>query len=118
VDDLLASPYAGAVWETLVFGELRRQIRNGRRSGDLFFWRDRSKEVDFLVHRGGNFELYEAKLTEHPGSRDTRQLLHVRAELPERSVVRSAVVCRAPHRFPVDAELWALPVSELDAEVF
>jgi predicted AAA+ superfamily ATPase len=116
VDDLLASPYAGAVWETLVFGELRRQIRNGRRSGDLFFWRDRSKEVDFVLHRGGHFELFEAKWTEHPSSRETRQLLRVREDLPPRSVVQSAVVCRTPHRFPLEAQLWALPVGELDPD--
>jgi predicted AAA+ superfamily ATPase len=114
VDELLASPYAGAVWETMAFGELRRQIKNTRRSGDLFFWRDRAREVDFLLHRGGHFELYEAKWTERPSARDVSHLRRVTAELPQGSVSRAAVLCRAPTSFPLQDGLWALPLDALD----
>ncbi|MGH7860559.1 MAG: ATP-binding protein, partial [Candidatus Binatia bacterium] len=64
--ELRESPLAAAVWETLVCAELRRRLRHQTRERDLFFWRDRVKEVDFLVHRGGRFEIYEAKWTERP----------------------------------------------------
>ncbi|MBN1837905.1 MAG: ATP-binding protein, partial [Spirochaetales bacterium] len=58
---LLSSPLAGALWETLVFGELRRLQVNQRGGWDINFWRDRTKEVDFVVHRGGRFRLADAK---------------------------------------------------------
>jgi predicted AAA+ superfamily ATPase len=111
VVELLASPYAGPVWETLVCGELRRQLKNGERDGDLHFWRDRTKEVDFVIHRAGRFELLEAKCTEHPGGRDLTQLRRVRRELPADSVERSRIVCRAPHAFPLGDDIWATPFA-------
>jgi hypothetical protein len=113
VQDLLASPFAGAVWETLVCAELRRQIRNGERKGELFYWRDRTKEADFLVHRGGRFELYDAKLTEQPDARDSAILERVAAELPPRTVLRRALVCRAPNPYPLGNGAEALPVTAL-----
>lgn len=113
LEDLEESPYAGAVWETFVCGELRRQLKNGRRRGQLFFWRDRTKEVDFLVHRGGRFELFEAKWAEQPSTRDAKNLLKVRAHLPRDSVRQAAVVCRAPHDVPLGDELYALPIESL-----
>ena len=62
---LRASPAVGAVWETFVFAQLRDRERHaGRAGGDLPFWRDRTREVDFVVDVGGRLELFEAKWTE------------------------------------------------------
>lgn len=113
VEELDASPYAGAVWETFVCAELRRQVNSGQRAGDLFFWRDRTKEVDFLIHRGGHFELFEAKWTEAPSARDRKQLVRVRADLPADSVRMAALVCRPPHEVPLDDAIRALRVHDL-----
>jgi len=79
--ELSDSPLAGALWETLVFGELRRLQVNRRGGWDLHFWRDRSKEADFLFHRGGNYELADAKWTAYPRERDAAVLTRVAAEL-------------------------------------
>ena len=45
-EDLSYSPQAGALWETLVFGELRRLQIHHRGWWELHFWRDRAKEED------------------------------------------------------------------------
>jgi uncharacterized protein len=111
--DLLASPFAGAVWETLVCGELRRQLRFGARPGQLFYFRDRTKEVDFVIHRGGRFELYEAKWTERPDTADTRSIQKVSDELGKRSIARSGVVCRVQNPHPLEAGAEALPLAQL-----
>lgn len=59
--DLASSPLIGPLWETLVFAEIRRR-QLGRQGGWTHnFWRDRTKEADFLLHRGGRFDLAEAK---------------------------------------------------------
>jgi len=47
--------------------------------GSLFFWRDRTREVDFVVNAGGRLELFEAKWTELPDLGDT-----VNREFPAR----------------------------------
>lgn len=113
VEQLDRSPYAGAVWETFVCAELRRQIKNRKRSGELYYWRDRTKEVDFLIHRGGSFELFDAKWTQAPSSRDRAQLVRVRAELPVDAVRSAAVVCRTPHEVPLQDDIKALRIHDL-----
>jgi hypothetical protein len=112
-DELLASPLAGAVWEAYCASELRRQIRLGLRPGELFFWRDRTKEVDFAVHQGGRFELYDAKWTEHPDRGDAAALVRVEAELPSKAVIRKGLICRAPGAYPLSEGVEVLPLAAL-----
>ena len=112
--DLRESPMSGALWETLVFGELRRLQVNQRGGWDLNFWRDRSKEVDFLFHRGGVFELADAKWTEYPSPRDVENLLRVAGEL--KRVKRAAVICRSPNPFPLAESVQALPLEAIPAD--
>lgn len=114
IADLRESPMCGALWETLVFGELRRLQVNRRGGWDLNFWRDRTREADFLFHRGGAFELADAKWTEYPAQRDVEGLQRVAAELGK--VKRAAIICRAPHPFPLAGSVQALPLEAIPAE--
>lgn len=111
--DLIESPLASAVFETFVCAELRKQNRLDLRPGGLFFFRDRTKEVDFLLDRGGRFELFEAKWTEHPDARDASQLAHVGALLGEKNVLARSIVCRAPNRYPLSGGIEAVSVADL-----
>ena len=72
--------------ETLVCAEIRRAQSNRRGGWDLNFWRDRTREADFLLHRAGTFHLADAKWTEHPGGRDAEVLRKVARELPAGAV--------------------------------
>src|SRR6202140_3226883 len=74
VEALHQSPAARAIWETFVFAQLRARERRAGRVGSLFFWRDRTREVDFVVDTGGQLDLFEAKWTELPGDGDTVNL--------------------------------------------
>lgn len=113
---LFDSPSVGAVWESFVYAQLRARERLAGRRGGLFFWRDRSREVDFVLDEGGRLELYEAKWTELPDARDASHLSFLR-KLAGASHVRAAgVVCRARNSFPLGDGLRALPVTELNRE--
>jgi len=112
-DALRASPAAGAVWETFVFAQLRARERRAGRAGSLFFWRDRTREVDFVFDVGGRLELLEAKWTELPAASDAVNLDFVRQVVGNARVASGAVVCRTPNSFPLAKGLRALPVSEL-----
>ena len=114
IADLRESPLVGALWETLVFGELRRLQVNRRGGWDLHFWRDRSKEADFLFHRGGIFDLADAKWTEYPTRRDAETLERVAAELGK--VKRAAVICRTRNPFPLSKSVQALPLEAIPEE--
>jgi predicted AAA+ superfamily ATPase len=110
---LRQSPAVGAVWETFVFAQLRDRERRGGRTGSLFFWRDRTREVDFVVDTGGRLELFEAKWTELRDAGDIVNLDFVRNVVGKSRVAAGAVVCRAPNGFPLANRFRALPVTEL-----
>jgi predicted AAA+ superfamily ATPase len=114
VEALRQSPAAGAVWETFVFAQLRERERRAGRMNSLFFWRDRSREVDFLVDAGGRLELFEAKWTEVPDAGDTINLNYVRNAAGKAHVDSGVVVCRTPNSFPLPNGFRALPVTELE----
>ena len=111
--DLRQSPAAGAVWETFVFAQLRARERNAGRTGSIFFWRDRTREVDFIVDAGGRVELFEAKWTELPDLGDTVNLDFVRSVVGKSRVTGGSVVARTPNSFPFPNGFRAVPVTEL-----
>ena len=113
VEDLRRSPAVGAVWETFIFAQLRGRERNAGRTGSVFFWRDRTREVDFLVDIGGRLELFEAKWTELPDMGDMVNLDFVRNVLGNSRVAGGSVVARTLNSFPFANGFWAVPVTEL-----
>jgi predicted AAA+ superfamily ATPase len=77
-----ASPYLGAIWETLVFAEMRKMNRLGSRQANFWYYRDqRAREIDFVLEQGGRLRLVECKWAEHPEASDARHLLSVREEI-------------------------------------
>lgn len=112
---LRQSPAAGAIWETFVFAQLRGRERRAGRAGSLFFWRDRTREVDFVVDAGGRLELFEAKWTELPSESDAVNLDFVRKIAGRSRVAGGAIICRTPNSFPLGNGFRAVPASELAA---
>jgi predicted AAA+ superfamily ATPase len=110
---LRQSPATGQVWETFVFEQLRDRERRAGRVGSLFFWRDRTREVDFVIDVGGRLELFEAKWTELPTGGDAVNLNFVRNLVGKSRILRAAVVSRTPNSFPIGDGLRALSVTEL-----
>jgi uncharacterized protein len=110
---LLASPWAGAAWETFVCAQLRHRERRAGRTGSLFFWRDRTREVDFLVDIGGRVELFEAKWTELAAPSDAVNLTFVREVIGTSRVGAAAIVCRTPQSFPLSTGIRVMPATQL-----
>ena len=110
---LIESPAAGAVWETFVFSQLRHRERRAGRTGSLFFWRDRTREVDFVAEVAGRLELFEAKWTELPTPGDTVNLSFVSRIVGESTVTGGSVVCRAPNSYPLNEPFRAVTVADL-----
>ncbi|MBI2799882.1 MAG: ATP-binding protein [Gammaproteobacteria bacterium] len=113
-DSMLESPSAGAIWETFVFAQLRHRERQAGRTGSLFFWRDRTREVDFVIDIDGRVELFEAKWTELPSLHDAANLRFVREIIGKSTTRRCAVVSRMLHGFPLNMGVDALSVSEIN----
>ncbi|TAK67956.1 MAG: ATP-binding protein [Betaproteobacteria bacterium] len=110
--DLRQSPSVGAVWETFVFAQLRQRERRAGRAASLFFWRDRTREVDFVAEAGGRVELFEAKWTELPAAGDAVNLSFVRDVLGKPRTAGGAIVCRAPNSFSLSNGFRALSIAD------
>lgn len=111
--DLRESPGAGAVWETFVFAQLRSRERQAKRVQSLFFWRDRTREVDFVVDVAGRLELFEAKWAEVPDTNDAVNLNFVRNVVGKSRIAGAAIICRAANGYPLADGVRVLPVTEL-----
>lgn len=110
---LRSSPSVGAVWETFVFAQLRDRERAAGRAASLFYWRDRTHEVDFVTEIAGRLELFDAKWTELPDSSDAANLEFLRNVVGKQKVISMGVVARPPNGYPLSIGARALPVTEL-----
>lgn len=113
LEDLLQSPMIGAIWETFVFAELRKRETARHQNWSIYFWHDRVREVDFVIDRGGRFDLYDAKWNSAPSPRDAAAIEFAATQFGAKNVVRQALICRAPHSYPVTTSVRALPVRDL-----
>lgn len=111
--ELQHSPYLGAIWETFVFSELRKAQTIATGHWSCNFWATRSREVDFLVHHGGRFELFEAKSTSHADRHDAAGVAEAARSLGQPNILRSAVICRTRIAYPITPTVSAWPVDNL-----
>jgi len=95
----------GAIWEGVVFSEIRRQVQASDSNRSFWYYRDNTGlEVDFLV-LGEGARLIECKWTALPdtsAARGIRKLSDLAASSgPELAGIRGAIICRTPHPFPL-----------------
>lgn len=102
----------GAIWETFLCGELRKYLGVESPEARLWFYRDQSREVDFVIEKDGGLTLAESKWKENPASRDFDKALAVQSLLPQaRSPV--LVLCRTPQGHPVGKSALAVNAYRL-----
>jgi len=95
--DLADSPHAAMLWETCVHGELRRLLAAAAPQAELAFWRDRTKEADFLLPTRHGLVLVDASWSEFPSSAAIFRLTRIRDTIGADEVAAVAIVCRTPH---------------------
>lgn len=108
VDDLYGSPLKGALWETAVCSEIRKLL-NVYPGWQLYFWRDRTKEADFLLHKAGKFILGDAKWSENPSS--AGKLEKVRDEMPVST--QAYLFCRTPASYRLPKGVQVSPITDI-----
>ena len=106
-DSVMDSYLIGAIWETFVFGELRTYLSATAPEASLWFYRDQSREVDFVIEKDGRLTLAEAKWKELPGRKDFQRLLAVQPLL-RAARLPALVLCRTGDSFPVARDMLAV----------
>src|SRR5437867_125485 len=65
----ISSIESGAMFETLVLGQMMRAYANAGRAADIYFYQDHyGNEVDFVIPEGEKLRLFECKWLETPPS--------------------------------------------------
>ncbi len=91
----------GAIWETFVFGELRKYLSLAAPEARIWYYRDQSRETDFIIEKDGRLTLAEAKWKELPTPRDFARALKVHKLLGGRARWPVMMLCRTRQSFPV-----------------
>jgi hypothetical protein len=113
---LLASPMAGALWETWAIGQVIRHFQVRRETAPLWFWRtSEGHEVDLLIERGGRFTLAECKLSETPDESAARGFGAFARVYGEGSVAEALVICRAPRAYALASPVKARALGMREA---
>jgi predicted AAA+ superfamily ATPase len=107
-------PATGALVETLVFTELRRQLTWSATEATMFHWRDRNgAEVDFVLESAdGRVVAIEAKAGQTPKRDWFRWLERMRDALGEKFLA-GVVLYGGHHVLPFGDRLLAAPISAL-----
>lgn len=107
VDELIASPLRGAIWETFVFSELRKQQVFDKGFWQINFWRERNNEIDFFIDRGGRYDLFEAKWSENPDEKALSGFKSFAAQKYGKNINLQSVICRTATPYPINQETKA-----------
>jgi predicted AAA+ superfamily ATPase len=106
-EQIRIGPWAGAFFETAIFGELVRYFSNRGLDYQIHFWRDKDgNEVDFIVENGGSTYPIEVKLgTPNPRDLCPLSLLKI-PDLREGSIISLAVTTQNNGKNVAIKESW------------
>lgn len=117
-DTFKTSPFAGSIFETAVFSELRKNNKFNQNKKKLYYYRDVSQtEIDFL-EIGNGCRLIEVKLSENPKSDDAKGIskfiiqLSKLSKIPiELTPLSSVIICNSKDDFVLNIKSTDLKVN-------
>jgi predicted AAA+ superfamily ATPase len=113
------SPFIGAIWETLVYAELRKNCSVSPNPHSIWMYRDAQQlEIDFFVQTEGKTYAIECKWSEVPTLNDLSVVSELNAYLikkPSKSLqkIQGLLVCRTPEVHPFANGMRAIPVTDI-----
>jgi predicted AAA+ superfamily ATPase len=103
-------PLWGALFETAVAAELRKQVALMSPRPNLYHWRSHAgAEVDFLLERDGVFYPIEAKAGSMPRRSDTRGIAAFRETYPGLKVSKGLVLAPTESTYPLSENDVVVP---------
>ncbi|MDH4467570.1 MAG: ATP-binding protein [Bacteriovoracaceae bacterium] len=123
VDSLRLSPYLGHIWENFVLCEIYKWLAYRGEEKSLHFWRDRNREVDFVINRGGVLDLIEVKWNSSPAKIDCERMeFFQNADFSKKMKIRSmSVMGNNETPFPIknananqDLNIYARSIWDLE----
>jgi predicted AAA+ superfamily ATPase len=117
-ESIIDSPFIGALWENLVFIEMKKRILASLSGGQIYFYRDNmAREVDFLFVNQGKVNFIECKWSMSPDSAQAAKIEAVARDLNSRSVRRGNSFIIARNRDPFKLGQDTLVTSIFDLKL-
>lgn len=105
-----AHPLFGALFETAIVSEIRKQSASLAARPGFHHWRSGGgAEVDLLLERDGRFFPIEIKLTANAGRRHASGIHALRAAYPELDVAPGVLICAVERPRWVTEQVLAMP---------
>jgi predicted AAA+ superfamily ATPase len=118
-EGLSQSPMIGALWETFVYAELRKQWSFAGIKPRLWYYRDQSnRELDFISEQGHDLTFYECKWTSSPQQEAAHRMLQVERIFTEKTpshyrIKDKVIVSRASETFRRGEIMFRSPFAGL-----
>lgn len=107
---LAAHPLLGALFETAVVNDVRRQAAALPMAPGFWHWRSAGgAEVDLLLERDGRLYPIEVRLAASPRPRDASGLSAFRSAHGDRNIAPGLIVCAIEQPRRITADTWASP---------
>ena len=106
----------GSIWETFVYGEIRKYLNTTAPEAAVWFYRDQSKEIDFVIEKDGRQILADAKWKELPDKKDFKRLEELQSLFPMAGK-DLLLLCRANTSYPVEHNKLAVSALELRGKI-
>jgi predicted AAA+ superfamily ATPase len=107
---LAGHPHTGALFESAVCAEIRKQMALMPAPPRLYHWRSYGgAEVDLLLERDGVFYPIEVKLHSRPTRKDTRGITAFRQAHPQLKIAKGLVIAPTDSLLPLSDDDWAMP---------
>ncbi len=109
---MMSSPYKGALLETFVFAELLKAVKYAGQPAQIFFYRtfDR-KEIDFIIEKGDSIVAVEVKFSQTVTKSDFKHIIDLGESTG--NLQAGYVFYMGEHILPFGKNLYALPVRIL-----
>lgn len=105
-----AHPLWGALFETAVVNEIRKQCSLLNPMPNMYHWRThREAEVDVILERDGIFYPIEIKATARPSRRDTSGIRAFRSTYPDIKIAKGLVVAPTEAFIQLSEDDYAMP---------
>jgi uncharacterized protein len=107
---LAGHPLTGALFESAVAAEIRKQMACMTAPARMHHWRTfAGAEVDLLLERDGIFFPIEIKLASRPNRGDTRGIRAFRETHPHLRIAQGLIIAPAEEKTQVSDTEWVLP---------
>ncbi len=110
-------PLWGALFETAVVGDIRKQCAALPTRPNLYHWRSHGgAEVDLVLEWGGRYYPIEIKAKSHPTARDASGLRAFRSAHPHLSIAPGLIIAPSETAYPVTENDHVIPWDVAAAE--